>query len=164
MASPAYMTIYDDKGQVIPAHVKIAGREGTAEVHAFDYYVAIPSDPNSGVLTAIRKHGDVVVVKQYDQSSPVLFNACCRGLTLKKITIDWYRINDQGEEEKYFSHTLSDVKVVRVQHLLPQVKDDKNDLLGHQEAISLRFRRIDVNYPQGNIQATDDWLASRSAA
>ena len=162
MASPAYMTIQDDKGNVIKANVEIAGRAGTAEVHAFDYAVSIPSDPNSGLLTAVRKHGDVLVTKNFDQASPLLFQACAEGSTLKSVDLDWYRINASGEEEKYFKHSLIDVKVVKVQHKMLQVKNPANDQLGHIEEVSFRFRRIELNYPDGNITAMDDWLAPRT--
>jgi type VI secretion system secreted protein Hcp len=161
MASPAYMTIQDDKGNIIKANVMISGREGSAEVHAFDYAVSIPADPNSGLLTAVRKHDDVVVTKNFDQSSPLLFQACAKGSTLKSVLIDWYRINKDGEEEKYFSHHLIDVKVVKVQHAMLQVKDPSNEQLGHLENVSFRFRRIELTYPDGNIATQDDWLAAR---
>jgi type VI secretion system secreted protein Hcp len=161
MASPAYMTIQDDKGNIIKANVQISGREGTAEVHAFDYAVSIPSDPNSGLLTAVRKHNDVIVTKNYDQASPLLFQACANGTSLKTVELDWYRINAAGEEEKYFTHKLVDVKVVKVQHKMLQVKNPANDQLGHLEDVCFRFRRIELCYPDGNITAKDDWLAER---
>lgn len=104
MASPAYLTIKDDQGNQVKANVQIKGRVGTAEVLAFDYHVDIPSDKNTGALTAVRKHGDAIITKTYDASSPVLFDACCRGKTLQSLVIDWYRINDKGEEEVYFTH------------------------------------------------------------
>lgn len=164
MASPAYMLLKDGRGQKITANVQISGREGTAEVHALDYSVMIPSDPNSGLLTAVRKHGDIIITKNFDQASPLLFQACARGLSLQSVELDWYRINSGGEEENYFKHTLSDVKVVKFQHLLNQVKNPAYDQLGHQEVISLRFRKIELNYTHGNITAVDDWLAARTSA
>lgn len=162
MASPAYLTITDEQGNQVKADVKIKGREGTAEVHAFDYHVSIPSDPNTGALTAVRKHGNAIITKTYDSASPVLFDACCRGKTLKNMQLDWYRINDKGEEELYFTHSLSDVKVVKVKQFMMNVKDPNYDALGHQEEMHVRFKEIELNHPDGNIKASDDWTEARS--
>ena len=164
MASPAYVTFTDEQGQQIKASVQIKGRENTAEGHAFDYSVTIPSDKNSGQLTAVRQHHNVVLTKTFDSASPVLFDACCRGKTLQCVKLDWYRINDKGEEDLYFTHTLSDVKVVAVRQVMLHVKDPHNDAFNHQEEVSLRFKKIELNYPDGNIKAADDWTESRSAA
>ncbi len=164
MASPIYAVFQDEQGLQIKAGVTIRGREGQAEGHAFDYTVSIPSDKNTGQLTAVRKHDNVVLIKTVDSASPVLFDACCRGKTLQSVRLDWYRINDKGEEEKYFTHTLSDVKIVKFRQFVMHVKDPRNDGYGHQEEIALRFKKIELDHPDGNIKATDDWTESKSSA
>ena len=162
MASPVYVTFTDEQGQQIKSDVQIKDRQGTAEGHAFDYSVSIPSDKNTGQLTAIRQHHNVILIKSFDSASPILFDACCRGKTLQGGKFDWYRINDKGEEEIYFTHTLSNVKVVAVKQFMLHVKDPQNDAYNHQEEISLRFQKIELNHPDGNIKASDDWTESRS--
>ena len=161
MASPAYITITDEQGKQVRAKVNIRGREGTAEALAFDYYVSIPADANTGQLTSVRKHGVAQITKTYDRASPILFDVCCRGATLQKVCIDWYRINDRGEEENYFSHVLSGVKVVKFHQHMAHVKQAENDEVDHQETVSFRFRKIELIHPEGNIKAVDEWVESR---
>lgn len=163
MASPAYLTITDDQGQQVKASVAIKGREGTAEVLAFRYDVEIPSDKNTGALTAVRKHNAAVITKNFDCASPILFDAVCRGKTMQKMQLDWYRINDRGEEEIYFSHILSGVKVVKLDQYMKNVKDQANDGYGHQEDAYVRFKKIVLKYPDGNIEASDAWTESRTS-
>jgi type VI secretion system secreted protein Hcp len=162
MASPIYAIFKDEQGMQIKANVEIKGREGTAEGHAFDYAVSIPSDKNTGQLTAVRKHDNVVLIKALDSASPVLFDACCRGKTLQSVELQWFRINDKGEEEKYFVHTLSNVKIVKFRQYIMHVKDQAHDGYGHQEEIALRFKKVEMLYPDGNIKSSDDWNESRS--
>lgn len=164
MASPAYLTITDEQGNPVKSDVKIKGREGTAEVTAFNYHVAIPSDPNTGALTAVRKHGDAIITKTYDGASPILFDACCRGKTMQQLKIDWYQINDRGEEILYFTHLLSDVKIVKVQQFMKNVKDPEYDNMGHQEEVHVRFKKIEIDHPDGNIRASDSWTESRNGS
>ena len=163
MASPAYLTIIDDQGQQVKANVKIKGREGSAEVLAFNYDVEIPSDKNTGALTAVRKHNAAVITKTFDSASPVLFDAVCRGKTMQQMKLDWYQINDKGEEEVYFTHTLTGVKVVKLYQYMKNVKNPENDGYSHQEDVHVRFKKIEVKYPDGNIEASDDWTESRTS-
>jgi len=161
MASPAYLTILDDQGKKINASVAIQGREGTAEVLSFDYFVKIPSDPNTGALTGVRKHGDAVITKIYDSASPILFDACCRGKTLKQLKLCWYQIDKSGKQQIYFTHTLSDAKIVKFRQFMPNVKDSANEHCGHHEAIHVRFRKIEIEHPEGSIKAVDEWNEPR---
>ncbi len=163
MANPAYLTITDEQNRKVKADVQIKGREGTAEVIQFNYDVSIPSDSNTGALTAVRKHNDAVFTKTLDASSPVLFEACCRGKSFKSMQLDWYRINDAGKEEIYFTHLFTGVKVVKVKEYMKNVKDSANDGYGHQEDVHVRFKKIELVYPNGNIKSSDDWTESRSA-
>lgn len=162
MAIPIYAIFKDEQGMQIKASVEIKGREGSAEGHAFDYTVSIPADKNTGQLTAVRKHDSVALIKAIDSASPVLFDACCRGKTLQEVELQWFRINDRGEEEKYFVHTLTKVKVVKFRQYILHVKDAQNDGYGHQEEVALRFKKIELAYPDGNIKAVDDWYDARS--
>lgn len=52
MAIPAYMWIKDDGGADIKGSVTVQGREGSVEIVAFDHGVNIPTDSNTGKLTA----------------------------------------------------------------------------------------------------------------
>ena len=162
MASPAYLSITDEQGAKVTADVAINGREGTAEIIAFDYDVSIPSDKNTGALTAVRKHNTATMTKTYDSASPVLFDACCRGKTFKQMVLHWYKISNSGSEVEYFRHTLTNVKVVKVRHFVQNVKDPHFDALGHQEQVSVRFQKIEMSHPDGNIHASDDWTESRA--
>lgn len=161
MASSAYLFIQDHQGKEIKSSVKIKGREGSAEVHTFSYGVNVPSDSNSGVLMGVREHHEVVFGKQFDSASPVLFNICCKGIVLKQVRLEWFKINPQGKEVNYFTHTFSNANIVRFQQFMSHVKDPLNKNFGHQEEIALRFQRVDMLYPDGNISAADDWLAAR---
>ena len=60
MANPIYVTFIDKDGSTINSNVMIKGRENQAEAHAFNYGVIIPADKNTGRLTAIRQHEDVI--------------------------------------------------------------------------------------------------------
>ena len=52
MAIPAYMWLKDDGGSAIKGSVDVNGREDSVEIVEFQHNVRIPTDANTGKLTA----------------------------------------------------------------------------------------------------------------
>jgi len=92
MANPAYVWIIDEQGNEVKSDCKVSGREGSVEALAFEYGVAMPTDKFTGATTGTRQHQVATITKAFCPASPVLFNAACHGKTLKKVTIEWYRL------------------------------------------------------------------------
>ena len=157
MPSPAYMTVYDEQGNRLNGNVKVRDRENTVEVVAFNHMVYIPTDNDTGSLTSTRKHDAFKITKSFDPISPDLYKACCDGKTLKKITLDWYQVDQNGKEFKYFSHILENVKVTTVKPLLRHVKEKSNEQHIHEEEIYFRYEKITWLYHEGNRLAQDSW-------
>ncbi len=164
MAIPGYMWIYDEQGNQINSDSQVSGRENTAEVLGFLHEIYIPSDTDTGTLTGTRKHEPFTVLKTFCPASPILNKACCSGKTLQKVQVSWFRINDAGQEEEYFRHTLSNVKVVSVQPVIDDIKDKSKQTYGHQEKISFRYQTIQWEYLDGNISTDDTWTDKGSQA
>jgi len=158
MASPAYAWFYDENGKAIEGNVAVDGRQGSVEVFTFDYGVEMPVDRFNGVTNGTRAHDTATLTKAFDASSPILFQAACDGRTLKQALIRWYRINEEGKEEPYFSHALDDVKVVSYQQCLSHVKETANSIRSHEDIIALRFGKITMKHLDGNIEASDTWI------
>lgn len=157
MAIPGYMWITDDQGNQVKSNSDVNGRTGAAEVLGFDHRVYIPSDPDTGALTGTRKHEPFTVTKAFCPASPVLAKACASGKTLKEVKISWYHINDTGQEEEYYRHTLTHVKVVSVEPKMREIKSKANETYGHLENVSFRYQTIKWEYLDGNISSTDTW-------
>lgn len=158
MASPAYVWIVDDQGNEVKGDCLVEGREGSVEIFQFDYGVYMPVDKFNGSNNGTRQHGSVKMTKPYDPTSPVLFKAACDGKTLKKVTVKWFRINENGREEEYFTHTLDDVKVVAYSQQLHHTKKEQNNNHLHEDVVEFRFAKINIKHHDGNIEHTDTWL------
>lgn len=156
MPMPAYMTIDGVEGGVT-----VAGREGTIEVLEFHHEVRIPTDPHTGQLTGTRKHEAFQIVKAYDKSSPLLYQAVCEGLTFDSVTLDWYKIDDEGAETLYFKHQLEGVKVCSVKPLMHNVKIAEFERTVHMEMLSLRYSKITWEFTDGGLIHSDSWKEGR---
>lgn len=158
MASPAYVWIVDDQNSPVKGDCKVKGREGSVEIFQFDYGVSMPVDKFNGSTNGTRQHDTVKIIKPFDATSPVLFKAACDGKTLKKVTVKWYVINENGLEKEYFTHELDDVKVVSYRQQLLHTKDEANNKHVHEDVIELRFGKITLKHHDGNIEHADTWL------
>jgi len=75
MALNAYLTLKGQKQGNINGSVTQKGRENSILVHAFSQEVVSPRDPASGLATGKRQHKPLLIVKEIDKSSPLLWNA-----------------------------------------------------------------------------------------
>jgi type VI secretion system secreted protein Hcp len=138
----------------------IKGREGSSEVIEFDHTLRIPLDQHMGTISGKRVHAPVKVTKTIDTATPMLYQACAEGKTIDELSIEWYRINDQGIEELYFTHTLKKVKVSEVKAVLPNTKDPSLERLTHLEEVSLMYERIEWKHEEG-YEYMDAWVESK---
>ncbi|WP_047609171.1 type VI secretion system tube protein TssD [Rahnella aquatilis] len=157
MAIPVYLWLKDDGGAVIKGSVDVTGRECSIEVLAINHSVSLPTDNNTGKIAGKRIHNSFGFDKEIDSSSPYLYKAICTGQTLDSAEFRYYRINDAGQEEIYFTATLEAVKVVSVMPLMYDIKSAYGEARNHLEAIELRYEKITWRYLDGNISHSDAW-------
>ena len=157
MAIPVYLWLKDDGGADIKGSVDVQDREGSIEVVAQEHNLYIPTDNNTGKLTGTRIHTPFLFTKEIDSSSPYLYKAVTTGQTLKSAEFKWYRINDAGQEVEYFNTTHENVKVVKVNPLMHDIKDPAYEKHNHLEQIELRYEKITWTYKDGNIIHSDSW-------
>ena len=157
MPIPAYLWLKDDGGAEIKGSVDVRGREGSIEIVGLSHSVSIPNDSNTGKLTGNRIHAPFSFDKEIDSSTPYLYKALCTGQTLKSAEIKYYRINDAGQEEEYFSTLLENVKVVGIIPMMYDIKSSYGELRNHLEYIELRYEKVTWKYLDGNIIHSDSW-------
>ncbi|MCS3601989.1 type VI secretion system secreted protein Hcp [Buttiauxella sp. BIGb0471] len=89
-------------------------RLGSIELKSFSHGVTIPVDSSWGKITGTRVHRPITIVKEFDQTTPLLYHAVCEGRTLNKAAIKMYRILESGIEAEYCNIILENVKFTTV--------------------------------------------------
>lgn len=164
MANASYMTIKDDKGNDIKGSVDIGGREGTVEVVALEGTVAIPVDPETNEARGVRKHEGFKVTAVVDQATPNFYKALSEAKRWKEVSIDSYAPDETGAEKKTYTIKMEDVAVVSTKQVKLNVKDPAEKSMPDMIEVTFRYPKITHTWIEGNITATDDWKANRSAA
>ena len=70
---------------------------------AFTPEVSIAIDSDSSALTGVRKHEAFLIVKAFDKSLLLLYNEVYNGETFPLLKLDWYRIDEKGDDGLYFT-------------------------------------------------------------
>ena len=157
MAMPAHLTLTGEKQGKIDGSCEMQGRDGTILVYGMNHDVSIPTSSTDGLSAGKRVHGPLSVIKEYDKSSPKLYQALCTGEHMKEVTIKWYRITKQGTEEYYFTHKLEDAIVVSVKPYMPTTFVAGNEPYRHMEQISFTYKKIKWTWEPTGIEAEDSW-------
>lgn len=155
MSNPAYLWLEDENGSPIVGEVMVNGRIGAIELKSLTHNLNIPVDGNTGRLTGTRVHAPIMLVKEFDKTTPLLYRALVHGATLKSGTIKLYVISEAGREVEYFNIILENVKIVSI---APDLYPDAGTGT-HMETLLLRYECITWKYCEGNIIFKDSWNA-----
>ena len=150
-ALPAYTLVEGPEGP-IEGSVEIPGKEGTIETIGFNHEIYIPYDIETGVVQGSRRHKPLTIVKEFDKSSPTLYQALCEGTTLPRVELKWYRIN-QSQEEHYFTILIEEVIIISIKPWMPNTRDPDNNPFGPMEEVSLVYRDITWTYIPSNTSS-----------
>ncbi len=83
MSNPAYLWLTDENGSPIVGGCCVLGREGSIEIKSLSHHMTIPTDSNTGKLTGTRLHTPMLLQKEFDRVTPVLYRAIRPGLYLQ---------------------------------------------------------------------------------
>ncbi|OQD51069.1 Hcp1 family type VI secretion system effector [Enterobacter cancerogenus] len=147
MSTPAHLWLEDENGSPIVGSCMMRTRRGSIELKSFSHGVTIPVDPGWGKLTGTRVHRPITIVKEFDQTTPLLYRAVCEGRVMKKGIIKMYRILESGIDAEYFNILMENVKFTTVAPFLTPNGISST----HLETLELRYEAISWKYMEGNI-------------
>lgn len=153
MSNPAYLWLTDENGSPVAGGCCVLGRVGSNEIKSLSHHMTIPTDSNTGKLTGTRIHTPILIQKEFDRVTPLLYRAISRGYLLKSAEIKMYQIVDSGREVEYFNIYMENVKITGITPSLHPGSGTGT----HLENIELRYESIQWKYVDGNIVFKDSW-------
>jgi type VI secretion system secreted protein Hcp len=157
MALTAYLKLEGMNQGKIEGDVAQKGREKTILVYGVDHEIEIPRDTHTGLPTGQRIHKPLKIVKHLDQASPKLLQAVTTGEHMKSFELDFYRINEKGQEEHYYTIKLEDAIIVKTHMYKPLTFLPENGPYHDMEEVYFTYSKITVTFEPAGIEAEDDW-------
>jgi type VI secretion system secreted protein Hcp len=161
MALPAYLKLKGTSQGDIKGSCDKEKHKGTIEVYAIDHEISSPRDIHSGQATGSRQHGAFTITKEVDRSSPQLYQAIATSEAITEVTIEFYRITPEGQEENHYTIKLEKATVHKIKLELPDYSDPNLKLIRERERISFVYGKITWTWHPDGIESSDDWYASR---
>lgn len=133
------------------------GHEGKIICFSQMANVFIPVDPQSAQPKGKRTYEPFTITKEFDKSSPKLLQVLSTGETLTKVLFEYFRINAQGKEEKYFTIQLENAIVVGLHKWVPNCLDPDWKTYGHMEDVSFTYEKVIWTAVVDGKEAQDSW-------
>ena len=156
MPTPGNLTIIGSEQGEIEGSCDMDDRDGTILVQAWNHVVEIPTD-SRGLTTGRRVHRPMVLTKEIDKSTPMLYQALCTGEKLTEVKLDWYRLDGAGDEELYFSILMENALISKINPWIPNVLDKNNAGFRHMEDINIIYEKIVWTWEPDGIEYEDAW-------
>lgn len=117
-----------------------------------------PTDAATGLVIGRRTVSPIIILKQAGAASPQFFQSFSTNEVLKKVVIDFYKTDANGQEVNYYSVTLENVTVVGYKQFFGPLENEKfnpaNNILFDE--IRLKYQRITVEEKIAKTMAMDD--------
>jgi type VI secretion system secreted protein Hcp len=160
-ASPAFMEVEGEQQGNIEGSSNVQGREGAIIVYAFGHSINIPRDVTSGLPTGRRVHAPFKILKEFDKSSPKLYRALTTGELLTKVTVKFYRISPEGQEEHYFTIELENAIIANISPSMPTTFLSANEPYRHMETVSFVYQNIKWTWVPDGVESEDSWAVPK---
>jgi type VI secretion system secreted protein Hcp len=157
MALNGYLSLTGQKQGAIAGGVTQKGREGTIAVHAFDVQISSPRDAGTGLPTGKRQHQPIVIVKDVDKSTPLLWNALVSNENLTSWILKFYATAASGVEQQIYTISLTNANIASINESMLDNEIQANASLPLREEITFSYQKITWTWVEGGITASDEW-------
>ncbi|MBL7812018.1 MAG: type VI secretion system tube protein Hcp [Bacteroidetes bacterium] len=167
MALTAYLKITAANSGLIKGNVKIKGREDTIAVYAFDHSITSPRDPASGLPSGRRQHKPLIITKEIDPSTPLLYQVLVNNENISRLELNFWapaasRIAGvAGAEVNVLRIVLTNANIADIHAEMWNNRVAENATIPVLETVSFSYQKIEWTWLQGGITAMDDWESAQ---
>ena len=155
MAMPIYMKIVGTSSGEIEGGCTVDEYVGQMQVRAIEHHISVPTDESTGMHTGKRVHAPMIILKDMDSASPVLYKAMTTHEELE-VTLYWYRHEPgSGGEEHYFTTTLKRATLVSIGASMKNQYVRENQSEPHMEELRFAYHTIVWDYVPTGLEAQD---------
>lgn len=156
----AYMQISGNSQGVLEGDVTESGKEDLHAIFAIDHEIEIPRDSMTGLPTGQRIHKPLSVTTHLSPSVPKIYQMCTFG-EQGSVEIHYWRTDDRGQDEHYFTIKLDDAIIMNMSHYKPMTILPENETYGDMITLSFSYSAISWIDELTGIETRDDWKMPR---
>ena len=162
MALNGYLRLSGQKQGAIKGSVQQKTREDTIMIIAVSHDIISPRDAASGLPTGKRMHKPLVITKEVDKSSPLLYNMLVNNENVPKWELQFFtpQLDSKrgtGSEVQHYTIKLENANIASISFRMANNKHP--DLMKFElyEEIAFTYEKIIWTWKDGGIEAEDNW-------
>lgn len=161
MALNAYLAIVAEKQGQIKGSVTQKGREGKIMVIAVAHEIVCPRDPASGQPTGKRMHKPLIITKELDRSTPLLYSVLVNNENIKDFQLQFWQPSATGVEKQHYTVKLTNANISQIHFKMANNKSPKLSRFNEYEEIAFTYQKIEWTWVEGGVTSEDDWETPR---
>jgi type VI secretion system secreted protein Hcp len=161
MATTAYLTLKGQRQGDILGSVTLPNHENSILVHSYTTEIDSPRDPGSGQALGKFVHNPVVILKELDASSPLLWTALVGFETFVTWALAFFTTaqdaNGVATETQIYTIRLTNASISSIREFLPDSRDAATPNYPVQQEITFYYQKIEWIWTNGEVTAEDSW-------
>jgi type VI secretion system secreted protein Hcp len=162
MALNAYLKLKGTKQGEIKGSVTQKDRVGKIMVIAVSHDIVSPRDPASGLPTGKRQHKPIVITKELDKSSPLLYNVLVNNENISEWQLQFWtpQLSAQqgvGSEKQHYTIKLTNANIASIAFRMLNNKNPELTRYAEYEEVAFTYQKIEWTWQEGGITSEDDW-------
>jgi type VI secretion system secreted protein Hcp len=153
-ANTTYLKLKGAKQGDIKGSVTQKGLEGAIEVIAVSHEISVPTSvPGGKQVTGRRQHAPLVITKELDRSTPLLYKVMTTAERLSQVELTVYGPSEKGMSKPLYTVRLTDATISKIR----AVTRGEGDAAREVSEVSFTYKTIEWTWNDGGITAMDDW-------
>jgi type VI secretion system secreted protein Hcp len=159
MALNSYLKMKGQTSGEVKGSVTQKGRENKIMVIQFSHEIVSPRDAASGLPTGKRMHKPIVIGKEIDKSTPILYHMLVNNENITEWKLEFWAPGAAGKEVQNYTIELKDASICNMTGYILDNKIPVNMAIPPLETVSFAYKKIIWTWMDGGITCEDDWEA-----
>jgi type VI secretion system secreted protein Hcp len=152
-----YVTIRGNKQGIFKGQTVQSGHQGQITGFQFLMQLSAPQNMATGQASGKRQYAPVTFTKEWDASSPQIFEAVSSNEVLSLVEFDFVRAGAGGQDEVYETIKLTNATISAVKRYMGFPDAGEPPDPRQLEDVSLTFSKIEISNNDGKTVFMDDW-------
>ena len=156
-----YVTIHAAKQGNLKGQTTNPAHQGQIQGLQFVAQFSAPKDMATGAASGKRQYSPITITKQWDASSPQLYDAASSNEVLTLVEFDFVRTGANGQENVFETIKLTDATISSMKDYIltpPATAAGLQPNAQPLEDVAFTFQKIEISNNEGKTTAIDSWL------
>ena len=160
-AELAYLKLEGSRQGIIKGESYQPALKDAIAIYAVEHEINVPYDLSAGMATGKRVYEPIKLIKRIDKSSPLLCRALVESEMMKSFVLYFFRINDKGESELYYTISLKNAVITSYKLKKLNQMEAAFQNYDEMEEIMVTFSEITWFHTLENLESTDSLMDRR---